>query len=129
MKDQRRTALRLARFFGTSERFWMNLQSRYDLEVEKDRLGSVLDEIRPLTAASLRSRALAVHQREYAPSEVFAPVPGVPRRCRRQLSPHLAVKLVPGIRVQPSPDAQPLRRLIPVPAVLVREHHLDMVNS
>lgn len=47
------TALRLARFFGTSERFWMNLQSRYDLEIEKDRLGPVLDEIRPLTAASL----------------------------------------------------------------------------
>jgi antitoxin HigA-1 len=33
------TALRLARFFGTSERFWINLQSGYDLEVEKDRLG------------------------------------------------------------------------------------------
>src|ERR1700683_1969856 len=30
------TALRLARFFGTSERFWINLQSRYDLEMEKD---------------------------------------------------------------------------------------------
>lgn len=47
------TALRLARFFGTSERFWMNLQSRYDLEIEKDRLGPALDEIHPLTAASL----------------------------------------------------------------------------
>jgi antitoxin HigA-1 len=46
------TALRLARFFGTSERFWMNLQSRYDLEIEKDRLGPVLDTIQPLTAAS-----------------------------------------------------------------------------
>jgi addiction module HigA family antidote len=46
------TALRLARFFGTSERFWINLQSRYDLEVEKDRLGNALDGIRPLTAAS-----------------------------------------------------------------------------
>ena len=33
------TALRLARYFGTSERFWLNLQSRYDLEVEKERLG------------------------------------------------------------------------------------------
>lgn len=33
------TALRLARYFGTSERFWRNLQARYDLEVEKDRLG------------------------------------------------------------------------------------------
>jgi len=32
------TALRLARFFGTSERFWLNLQTAYDLDVEKDRL-------------------------------------------------------------------------------------------
>ena len=30
------TALRLARFFGTTDRFWLNLQTRYDLEVEKD---------------------------------------------------------------------------------------------
>jgi addiction module HigA family antidote len=36
------TALRLARYFGTSERFWLNLQARYDLEVEKDRLGARL---------------------------------------------------------------------------------------
>ncbi len=46
------TALRLARYFGTSERFWMNLQARYDLEIEKDRLGTTLDEIHPLSAAS-----------------------------------------------------------------------------
>ena len=45
------TALRLARYFGTSERFWINLQARYDLEVEKDRLGAALDDIRPLSAA------------------------------------------------------------------------------
>jgi len=37
------TALRLARYFGTSERFWLNLQARYDLEVEKDRLGKRLE--------------------------------------------------------------------------------------
>ena len=37
------TALRLSRFFGTSERFWMNLQTRYDLEVEKERLGDRLE--------------------------------------------------------------------------------------
>jgi addiction module HigA family antidote len=36
------TALRLARYFGTSERFWLNLQARHDLEVEKDRLGDRL---------------------------------------------------------------------------------------
>jgi addiction module HigA family antidote len=45
------TALRLARFFGTSDRFWVNLQTRYDLEVEKDHLGPRLDEIRPLRSA------------------------------------------------------------------------------
>jgi len=38
------TALRLARFFGTSENFWLNPQTRYDLEKEKDRLGRRLIE-------------------------------------------------------------------------------------
>lgn len=37
------TALRLARYFGTSERFWLNLQAQYDLDVERDRLGARLD--------------------------------------------------------------------------------------
>ena len=37
------TALRLARFFGTSDRFWLNLQTRFDLEVEKDKLGKLLE--------------------------------------------------------------------------------------
>jgi len=37
------TALRLARYFGTSERFWLNLQTQYDLDVERDRLGSRLE--------------------------------------------------------------------------------------
>ena len=36
------TALRLARYFGSSERFWLNLQTRYDLEVEKARLADRL---------------------------------------------------------------------------------------
>jgi addiction module HigA family antidote len=38
------TALRLARYFGLSEMFWINLQARYDLEVEKDRLKDRLEE-------------------------------------------------------------------------------------
>jgi len=38
------TALRLSRYFGLSERFWMNLQSRYDLELEKDRLAGRLEK-------------------------------------------------------------------------------------
>lgn len=42
------TALRLARYFGTSERFWLNLQSRYELEIERDRLAAALDQIKPL---------------------------------------------------------------------------------
>jgi addiction module HigA family antidote len=47
------TALRLARYFGTSERFWLNLQARYDLEVEKDRLGDRLRrEVKILEVAS-----------------------------------------------------------------------------
>ena len=37
------TALRLARYFDTSERFWINLQTRFDLETEKDRLGDRLE--------------------------------------------------------------------------------------
>jgi addiction module HigA family antidote len=36
------TALRLARFFGNSPQFWMNLQAWYDLEVEKDKLSDEL---------------------------------------------------------------------------------------
>jgi addiction module HigA family antidote len=43
------TALRLARYFGTSERFWLNLQSRYDLELQKMALGDRLEkEVRVL---------------------------------------------------------------------------------
>jgi len=37
------TALRLSRYFGTSERFWLNLQTGFDLEVERDRLGDRLE--------------------------------------------------------------------------------------
>ncbi len=37
------TALRLARFFKTTELFWVNLQTRYDMEVGKDKLADRLD--------------------------------------------------------------------------------------
>jgi addiction module HigA family antidote len=47
------TALRLARFFGTSDRFWLNLQAAYDLDVERDRLGARLArEVEVLREAS-----------------------------------------------------------------------------
>ncbi|CAB4345327.1 MAG: HigA family addiction module antitoxin [Actinobacteria bacterium] len=45
------TSLRLARYFGTSDRFWINLQSRFDLEVERDEIGPLLDAITPLSVA------------------------------------------------------------------------------
>jgi antitoxin HigA-1 len=47
------TALRLARFFGTSDRFWLNLQASYDLDVERDRLrGRLAREVVVLRKAS-----------------------------------------------------------------------------
>jgi addiction module HigA family antidote len=47
------TALRLARFFSTSELFWLNLQAHYDLDIERDRLGARLErEVAVLRRAS-----------------------------------------------------------------------------
>ena len=48
------TALRLARHFGTSERFWLNLQASYDLVVQKERLGDRL-----MTEVTVRAEAKA----------------------------------------------------------------------
>jgi addiction module HigA family antidote len=46
------TALRLARYFGTTDRFWLNLQARFDLETQKDLLGARLEkEVRVLDRA------------------------------------------------------------------------------
>ena len=44
------TALRLSRALGTSDRFWMNLQARYDLDVQLGAHREELDKIRPLVA-------------------------------------------------------------------------------
>lgn len=38
------TALRLAQYFGASPQFWLNLQARYDLEIERDKIGERLSE-------------------------------------------------------------------------------------
>jgi addiction module HigA family antidote len=47
------TALRLARYFGTTAAFWINLQAHYDLEIQTERLGKILEkEIHPLTQAA-----------------------------------------------------------------------------
>jgi addiction module HigA family antidote len=46
------TALRLARYFGTTPQFWMNLQANYELEVAEDERGSeIADRVRPHRAA------------------------------------------------------------------------------
>ncbi len=51
------TALRLARYFGTSAEFWMNLQQRYDLERRKDEIEERLRrEIRPRSGKAARTR-------------------------------------------------------------------------
>jgi len=47
------TALRLSRYFKLSERFWLNLQARYDLEVEKDKFkGRIESEVKVLELQS-----------------------------------------------------------------------------
>ena len=46
------TAMRLARYFGTSPQYWLNLQSAYDLEVAAIKIGSKIDrEVLPHNAA------------------------------------------------------------------------------
>jgi addiction module HigA family antidote len=45
------TALRLARYFGTSAEFWLGMQASYDLELTRDRLGATIDAtVRPRAA-------------------------------------------------------------------------------
>jgi antitoxin HigA-1 len=46
------TALRLSRYFGTTSRFWMNLQASWELEVAEDRLGAAVErDVQPRSAA------------------------------------------------------------------------------
>jgi addiction module HigA family antidote len=49
------TALRLSRFFGTTEQLWLNLQDTYDIGRAKAELGHELEEIEPLKAAAASS--------------------------------------------------------------------------
>jgi antitoxin HigA-1 len=46
-----KTALLLARALGISDRFWFNLQLRYDFEVESERIADRLSQIKPLLSA------------------------------------------------------------------------------
>ena len=46
------TALRLGKYFGIDPQFWLNLQSRYDLELAEDNVADEIEAIRPLAATS-----------------------------------------------------------------------------
>ncbi len=46
------TGLRLSRFFGLSEGFWVNLQTRYNLEIEKEQIAEALEKIKPWARAA-----------------------------------------------------------------------------
>ena len=53
------TALRLSEYFGMSEKFWLNLQMKYNLEIEKDRLQDRLKlEVKKLTSQKLSTPVL-----------------------------------------------------------------------
>ena len=45
------TALRIGKYFGIEPQYWLNLQSRYELEVAEDAVADEIDGIRPLGAA------------------------------------------------------------------------------
>jgi antitoxin HigA-1 len=52
------TALRLARYFDTSARFWLNLQSAYDLEIAEDVSLRIIErEVRPISSAAAAARS------------------------------------------------------------------------
>ncbi|HNS10512.1 MAG TPA: HigA family addiction module antitoxin [Candidatus Ozemobacteraceae bacterium] len=46
------TGLRLSKFFGLSDGFWVNLQTRYNLEVEKEQIAEALEKIKPWATAA-----------------------------------------------------------------------------
>ena len=47
------TAIRLARYFGTSERFWLGLQMDFDLEAARSELAAVIErEVKPIAPAA-----------------------------------------------------------------------------
>ena len=58
------TALRLAKFFGTSEMFWLNLQARYDLDVQRAKLGSRLASVRSFTQIRQTTPARSAYRRK-----------------------------------------------------------------
>ena len=67
------TALRLGRYFGTSEQFWLNLQTEYDLDVERDRLGDrLMSEVVEFSAPGRDSASSSGAERRPAPRRISA---------------------------------------------------------
>ena len=46
------TALRLSKYFGNSAEFWLNLQARFDLEVQKEAIASILKQVKTFKRAA-----------------------------------------------------------------------------
>ena len=77
------TALRLAKFFGTSEMFWLNLQSRYDLDVQREKLGACLTLVRPLVRdRETAGRPSSIAKRTVASARTPAAGSGKKRKAR-----------------------------------------------
>lgn len=57
------TSLRLAKFFGTSEQFWLNLQARHDLQLERDRLAGTLRRIHLFEVPAGKSSGVTATER------------------------------------------------------------------
>ncbi len=74
------TALRLSRYFGLSERFWVNLQARYDLEKEKDRLKNRLDEEVHVYASAVNRLSIKKSHNERMHSNFWFRFPGRARK-------------------------------------------------
>ena len=53
------TALRLARFFGTSHQFWLNLQANYDVQCAEDAAGAAIAKIKPRAAVGINDGVAA----------------------------------------------------------------------
>lgn len=67
------TALRFGRYFGTSEQFWLNLQSDYDLDVERDRLGDrLIAEVIEFRASTPESTLESGARRPSTPRRISA---------------------------------------------------------
>src|SRR3981081_1588698 len=72
------TALRLARYFGTTPAFWMNIQAQFDLECAADDMAAALKKIEPL------KRGPPTREMEGPPKR--GPAAGPPRQLRRRVS-------------------------------------------